>query len=707
MRRLVCILALAAPLAAAAVATGHTTPSGRPGAGSGCAGLRPTALRFTRRNGRSVGTLTWTPGSGALPSSRYRVLRNGRVVGQTLREAMRVNVILGRRYTLRVALTGARSCAQATLRIRVAYRRPGAPRFAAATATSGPSVTITWRPAEPGDGGLAGYRVLRNGAVYGQTRRTRMTVRVASNRLYTFTVLAVDRHGRLSQPSAPIRVRTGHRAPSVPGGLSGSATSSTMVALAWRASRAATGRVVGYRVLRNGAAVGQFAGTSVRLGNLTPATTYTYAVEAVDGLGYVSAPSAAVSVRTGSPSPPSTPAALLAAPVNDRTVALSWQPSQPAQGRIVGYRVLRDGTPVGQYTTTSVNVVNLAPSTTYTFSVVAVDSLGNVSAPSQPATVTTANPTPTSGHVYAFLLADTDQSFADFQAHYQEIGTVSPTYYDCDANGNLIGGNVPLITQWAQARRVTVLPRFNCQRSAVLDQIVNNATVRQQWLNNIMAQVNANGYDGVTLDFEAGYAADRNAFTSFVTTLAADLHGEGKTLMLAVSPKTADVPNHPRSTFFDYNALSAQADELFVMGWGIHYATSAPGAQDDLTWESQVIKYVASLPRVNKYILGMQLYAMDWAGGSGAPAASYEYADAVALAQRMGTPPTLDPTSDALTFSYTDSAGAQHVVWFTNAATEGDRIALAQSNGFGGVGVWRLGQEDQQLWANPLLSSTW
>ena len=481
------------------------------------------------------------------------------------------------------------------------------------------------------------------------------------------------------------------------------------MALAWQASQAHTGRVVGYRVLRNGAAVGQFAATSIRLGNLTPSTTYTYSVEAVDGLGYVSAPSAAVSVRTGAPAPPSAPTALLAAPLNDRAVALSWQRSQPAQGRIAGYRVLRNGTPVGQYTDTSVNIVNLAPSTTYTFRVVAVDSLGNVSDPSPPATVTTANPTPTSGHVYAFLLADTDQSFADFQAHYQEIGTVAPTYYDCDGNGNLTGGNVPLITQWAQARRVAVMPRFNCQRSAVLDQIVNNPTMRQQWLNNIMGQVNANGYDGVTLDFEAGYAADRNAFTAFVASLAAQLHAAGKTLMIAVSPKTADVPNHPRSTFFDYNALSAQADEIFVMGWGIHYAVSAPGAQDDLTWESQVIKYVASLPRVNKYILGMQLYAMDWpnGGGSASPASSYEYADAVALAQRVSATPTLDPTADALTFSYTDSAGVPHVVWFTNAATEGDRIALAQSNGFGGVGVWRLGQEDQQLWSNPLLSSTW
>ena len=321
----------------------------------------------------------------------------------------------------------------------------------------------------------------------------------------------------------------------------------------------------------------------------------------------------------------------------------------------------------------------------------------------------TADPTPTSGHVYAFLLSDTDESFQDFQNHYQEIGTVSPTYYDCASNGTMTGADVPLITQWSQARQVKVLPRFNCQRSYVIDQILNNPTMRQQWLANIVGQVTANGNDGAMLDFEAGYASDRNAYTSFVTDLAAQLHAAGKTLMLAVSAKTADVQNNPRSTFFDYNALSAQARRIFVMAWGIHWSTSQPGAQDDMTWVHGVVAYISTLPRVTKYILGMQLYAMDWpnGGGSANPATSYEYANAVALAASVGATPTYNPTADAWTFSYTDAAGIAHVVWYTNSATEGDRIALAHANGLGGVGVWRLGQEDQQLWNNPLLTGTW
>ncbi|MBV9173993.1 MAG: fibronectin type III domain-containing protein [Chloroflexi bacterium] len=476
---------------------------------------------------------------------------------------------------------------------------------------------ISWQPSIRGDGKIVGYRLLRSGSTYAQTRHTSMSVQISSNRRYTFTVVAVDSNRRTSASSVPVVVQTGH-------------------------------------------------------------------------------------------SPPPAPSELIGGALSDTTVGLSWQPSVPARGRVVGYRVFRNGVPVGQYPSTSVTLTNLAASTSYTFTVIAVDGLGYLSTPASVA-VRTEDPVPTSGHVSAFLLASTGQSFQDFQAHYQQIGTVSPTYYDCDAQANLTGSDVPLITQWAKARKVKVLPRFNCQRTSVLDEILNNPTLRQQWLTAIVTDVNAAGDDGAVLDFEAGLAKDRDAYSSFVTALAAQLHAEGKSLVICVSAKTADVPNHPRSTFFDYNALSAQADQLFVMAWGIHWATSAPGAQDDITWIQSVIAYIRTLPRVNKYVLGMQLYAMDWAngGGSANPANSYEYQDAVNLAASMGVTPQYDPTSGALTFSYTDSSGAHHDVWFTDATTEAIRISLAHSSGLGGIGVWRLGHEDQRLWQNPLLGPVW
>ena len=126
------------------------------------------------------------------------------------------------------------------------------------------------------------------------------------------------------------------------------------------------------------------------------------------------------------------------------------------------------------------------------------------------------------------------------------------------------------------------------------------------------------GYDGISLDLEAGAAGNRAALTSFVTDLGRRLHAIGRLLSMAVSPKAADSPTHPRSGIFDYPALVAQVDWIFVMNWGIHWATSAPGPISDISWATANADYVASMPQKKKWILGAPMYGFDWTGSGGA-----------------------------------------------------------------------------------------
>ena len=162
---------------------------------------------------------------------------------------------------------------------------------------------------------------------------------------------------------------------------------------------------------------------------------------------------------------------------DDHSAVLEWSPSTPVSGEIVGYRVFRDGIPVGQSATPGMTLESLAPSTAYQVTVVAVDSLGAISAPTAPLEVQTAPPTQSHGHVQAFLLASTDQSFDDLQAHYQQIGVVYPTYFECGAGGAVTGDNDPLVTGWAEARGVAVMPRLNCQNPHDENQILNEPAV--------------------------------------------------------------------------------------------------------------------------------------------------------------------------------------------------------------------------------------
>ncbi len=187
-------------------------------------------------------------------------------------------------------------------------------------------------------------------------------------------------------------------------------------------------------------------------------------------------------------------------------------------------------------------------------------------------------------------------------------------------------------------------------------------------------------------------------FTSFVADLAERLHAAGKTLSVDVSAKFKDVPNHPRSTFYDYDALAQSADAVIVMAWGIHWATSAPGAIDDLPWVTKVVDYVSSRPARSRFVLGFGLYGFDWpaGGGSANRGTALSYPDVMSLAARVGATPSVDATAQAPMFRYT-ADGVQHDVWYVDAASLSQRLELARSRGFP-IALWRLGQEDPAIW---------
>jgi spore germination protein len=177
-----------------------------------------------------------------------------------------------------------------------------------------------------------------------------------------------------------------------------------------------------------------------------------------------------------------------------------------------------------------------------------------------------------------------------------------------------------------------------------------------------------------------------------------------------VSAKAADNPTHPRSGIFDYAALVPNVDWVFVMNWGVHWATSAPGPLADVRWAASNADYVATMPQPKKWILGAPMYGLDWtgAGGTARPATPLEYADVQALIARVGATPRYDAAAAEWTFTY--SAGGQtHTVWYLDSRALGERFALARVRGLGGVGVWRLGTEDQTTWSQPLVAAglTW
>src|SRR6185369_7605561 len=159
-------------------------------------------------------------------------------------------------------------------------------------------------------------------------------------------------------------------APTVPGGLSGSASSCNAASLAWTASTDSGGSSLkGYNVYRNGSFVKQVTGVATTDGSLAASTTYGYAVSAIDNAGNESAWTAVVSLTTPAcpdATPPTAPASVTASATSCSQTSVSWAASTDTGGSsLKGYNLYRNNAFVKQVTTTSTTDTGLTASTVY------------------------------------------------------------------------------------------------------------------------------------------------------------------------------------------------------------------------------------------------------------------------------------------------------------------------------------------------------
>ncbi len=241
---------------------------------------------------------------------------------------------------------------------------PSAPANLQVTATTSSSVSLAWNPSSD-NVAVTGYDVLRGGTPIGATSSTTFTATgLSSATTFSFTVRARDAAGNFSAASnavsattqsggggtqpAPWAANTPYtigtrvtyqgsvyecrqnhtsltgweplnvpalwlfvtgdgggggdtQAPSVPGNLRVTATTSTSISIAWNAASDNVG-VTGYDVFQGASTtpIGMAMSTIFTVSGLTPNTTYTFTIRAEDAAGNVSGASNSVSATTQS-----------------------------------------------------------------------------------------------------------------------------------------------------------------------------------------------------------------------------------------------------------------------------------------------------------------------------------------------------------------------------------------------------------------------
>ena len=260
----------------------------------------------------------------------------------------------------------------------------------------------------------------------------------------------------------------------------------------------------------------------------------------------------------------------------------------------------------------------------------------------------------------------------------------------------------------------------------VLSEYLSNATTRTTLVKTIVELVMKNNFDGIDLDYEGFAFVDGNStwsktaprWVAFVKELSVALRANKK--LLSVSTPYLYNPNEAQKGYFVYAwaEIATSIDRLRIMTYD--YSVAKPGPMGPLSWTEKTIQYAISVMPASKVYMGLPGYGRDWITSvsgkcptsappgliGGAKAATFKMNYAAAKAAIDGAIPSYNEKYGEATYNYSQSynglsaTGAStactvnRTVWYQNARSFADRIALVAKYRLGGAAMWTLGMED-------------
>ena len=338
----------------------------------------------------------------------------------------------------------------------------------------------------------------------------------------------------------------------------------------------------------------------------------------------------------------------------------------------------------------------------------------------------------------------TTGSLAAVQANEDLFSEASPFWYTARASG----GSTTVSTTMSAATRANVVSSLQSRGIAVIPSVADgssaramasvlkSASARARHVAQLVALVDANGYDGIELDYEkfafsdgaSTWAATRPAWITFIAELARALHAGGHRLAVAVPPMYNGLRQGSSGYWvYDYAGMAPHVDSLRIMTYD--YSVSRPGPIAPLSFLHRTLGYAVTAFPASRIRMGVPAYGRLWtarrADGSlsvsgtcpvgGLPSASSFTTDAAStyLASVAGGEPTYRwdaATGETVaTFRKTyrgkkadgtsTSCTADHVAWFVDARGVAARMPLIEQYGLAGAAFWHLGGVDADSWA--------
>lgn len=222
--------------------------------------------------------------------------------------------------------------------------------------------------------------------------------------------------------------------------------------------------------------------------------------------------------------------------------------------------------------------------------------------------------------------------------------------------------------------------------------MINNETIKNNLLSNLLYTVQEKGFGGVDIDFEFILPDDRIPFAEFVADTRNYLAPYGYQVSVALAPKTSDSQRGLLYEGKDYGLLGAAADSVLLMTYEWGYTYGPPMAVAPINKVREVVDYAITRIDPAKIDLGIPNYGYDWTlpfvRGSSA-AVTISNLEAVQIAIAHDAEILFDETAMSPYFQY-EQNGLLHEVWFEDVRSYQEKFSLLPAYFLRGMGYWQI-----------------
>jgi len=304
--------------------------------------------------------------------------------------------------------------------------------------------------------------------------------------------------------------------------------------------------------------------------------------------------------------------------------------------------------------------------------------------------------------VLAYYQDDGGVSSGALRAEYGWFNEMATDTYNVNMRGVVTGTTVSSDLDFAQQHGMRTFATVSNYGRTDFSPVIGHAVVRsagatKRFIADMLKVLAAGRYTGINIDFESIPHEDRGAFTKFIRTVTQPMRGAGYQVVVSVPAKARDDPNNSWSGAFDLKALGGIVDLLQLMTYDENGTWSAPGPVAGLDWVRACVTYAASVAPPAKISMGIPAYGYDWDLTNPKRNTSITWTAAAALLNETGATAQWDAGTASPWFSYARN-GHNHVVWYENAQSIGQKVLLVGANGLNGVSIWALGMGDAGFW---------